>query len=510
MFSHFFCRQQSLLSDEQAKEVEQILSAAPTVGVAVAAVVATATSPTHIKNLIEEGKTQTPSPPAATATADKCQASDVSHHNAAIVVDNDNDDEGGEDEEEPEEDDDDEDSPDEQEYTLERIAEDTAEQESEQRDSYLFENVTTNQQHHHQGIVNRSDNHTVDVRHRSSSSIGASDDVDKYADDDDDIEDVDIVGIGATSEGINNTFTVSSENNSSKQETVAIVKTSSSSFSSSSSSCTTQYSQIRANDDDEPEWLRDVLEAPKRSLENLLISSIQSHNSGNNDKHSQQHSVEAVPSPPDTTSVTCSSSSSSIFAANDVVLVTTASKVETTYDEANDSTTIYIAAANQAEHQRYHTQQQQQQQQQHQSFECHDQESLLNRSFIQDSTANSTSTLHGHSTAESLHESIVSVESTQSDATFNNQTTTIDDSIISSKHNSTYSLNEPQSLNTTNTSVAPTELDESQYYIPEYPPVRSKEVYVESGVHYFEDGNFWMEVPGKFAHFLSGLEQTRF
>ncbi|GBP06506.1 Neurabin-2 [Eumeta japonica] len=37
---------------------------------------------------------------------------------------------------------------------------------------------------------------------------------------------------------------------------------------------------------------------------------------------------------------------------------------------------------------------------------------------------------------------------------------------------------------------------DSQYYIPEYPPVRSKEVYVESGVHYFEDGNFWMEVPG--------------
>ncbi|XP_058125042.1 uncharacterized protein LOC131266509 isoform X2 [Anopheles coustani] len=35
------------------------------------------------------------------------------------------------------------------------------------------------------------------------------------------------------------------------------------------------------------------------------------------------------------------------------------------------------------------------------------------------------------------------------------------------------------------------------FYIPEYPPVRCKEVYVNpDGVHFFEDGNFWMEVPG--------------
>lgn len=38
--------------------------------------------------------------------------------------------------------------------------------------------------------------------------------------------------------------------------------------------------------------------------------------------------------------------------------------------------------------------------------------------------------------------------------------------------------------------------DESQSYIPEYPPVKRKEVHVEGGVHYFEDGNFWMEIPG--------------
>uniref|UniRef100_A0A2M4CYY7 Neurabin-1 n=1 Tax=Anopheles darlingi TaxID=43151 RepID=A0A2M4CYY7_ANODA len=37
----------------------------------------------------------------------------------------------------------------------------------------------------------------------------------------------------------------------------------------------------------------------------------------------------------------------------------------------------------------------------------------------------------------------------------------------------------------------------SGFYIPEYPPVRCQEVYVNpDGVHFFEDGNFWMEVPG--------------
>lgn len=38
--------------------------------------------------------------------------------------------------------------------------------------------------------------------------------------------------------------------------------------------------------------------------------------------------------------------------------------------------------------------------------------------------------------------------------------------------------------------------DPDQFFIPEYPPVSPKEVYTDSGVHYFEDGNFWMEIPG--------------
>lgn len=38
--------------------------------------------------------------------------------------------------------------------------------------------------------------------------------------------------------------------------------------------------------------------------------------------------------------------------------------------------------------------------------------------------------------------------------------------------------------------------DPDQFFIPEYPPVSPKEVFAESGVHYFDDGNFWMEIPG--------------
>lgn len=37
--------------------------------------------------------------------------------------------------------------------------------------------------------------------------------------------------------------------------------------------------------------------------------------------------------------------------------------------------------------------------------------------------------------------------------------------------------------------------DPDQYFIPAYPPVSPKEVFAESGVHYYEDGNFWMEIP---------------
>lgn len=47
----------------------------------------------------------------------------------------------------------------------------------------------------------------------------------------------------------------------------------------------------------------------------------------------------------------------------------------------------------------------------------------------------------------------------------------------------------------TNTSEA-TINDPDVFFIPEYPPVSPKEVFVDGGIHYFEDGNFWMEIPG--------------
>lgn len=191
-------------------------------------------------------------------------------------------------------------------------------------------------------------------------------------------------------------------------------------------------------DDDEPEWLRDVLEAPNRSLENLLI------------RGTNSTSFDAT---------TC----------DDITV--TASKVEATYDEENNST-IFVQE-NSCTTLDYKDQTIEQLE------AASQQQQLLNQTFV---------------VQDSLNESIASVESTHSSTTVtesthnSHQTTTIDDSIISSKHNSSYSLAdaEPNSITA----------DDSQYYIPEYPPVRSKEVYVESGVHYFEDGNFWMEVPG--------------
>ncbi|KAH8274982.1 hypothetical protein KR018_005143 [Drosophila ironensis] len=308
-------RQQSLLSDEQAKEVEQILNAAPSVGVAVAAVVATATSPTSIKNLIED----LPGQPQSAANGEQ----DIQIAAVPAIVEEEEEEELEDEEEDLEEDD-----------------------------------------------------------HARAELNGDADG------DSEDEEAADIVGFApATTTGpLNATFTKA---DSTETETTT----------TTTPSTATNATATTRHDDDEPEWLRDVLEAPKRSLENLLITSATGAREEPENGYEAKHS---------------------------------------------DLNQTYVTGAG----------------------------------------------------GESLHESIVSVESTQSDATLN-QTTTIDDSIISSKHNSTYSLADAEpATNSTVLSTGVTELDDSQYYIPEYPPVRSKEVLVEAGVHYFEDGNFWMEVPG--------------
>ncbi|XP_065086434.1 uncharacterized protein Spn isoform X3 [Ochlerotatus camptorhynchus] len=59
------------------------------------------------------------------------------------------------------------------------------------------------------------------------------------------------------------------------------------------------------------------------------------------------------------------------------------------------------------------------------------------------------------------------------------------------------SKQEEQLTNDAEADVSADESNNSGFYIPEYPPVKSKEVFVnQDGVHFFEDGNFWMEVPG--------------
>ncbi|XP_017057765.1 uncharacterized protein LOC108099026 isoform X9 [Drosophila ficusphila] len=319
-------RQQSLLSDEQAKEVEQILNAAPSVGVAVAAVVATATSPTSIKNLIED----LPGQSSASNGSNGAREQDIQIAAVPAIV-----------EEEEDED---------------------AEEQDFQEDE-------------------EDDHARAEFEPNGGEADGDSDDV----------EAVDIVGFGHASSALSATF----------------VKADSTETETTTTTPSTATTATTRHDDDEPEWLRDVLEAPKRSLENLLITSATSGSRGG--AGGQREELEN-------------------------------------------------------------------------GYDLQEKHSDLNQTYV--------------TGGESLHESIVSVESTQSDATLN-QTTTIDDSIISSKHNSTYSLADAeQATNSTVLSTGVTELDDSQYYIPEYPPVRSKEVLVEAGVHYFEDGNFWMEVPG--------------
>lgn len=98
---------------------------------------------------------------------------------------------------------------------------------------------------------------------------------------------------------------------------------------------------------------------------------------------------------------------------------------------------------------------------------------------------------------ESMLDSIVSVESAPGSVTDSSvciSTTTIDDSITSSKPDANLESAAGSIVSLTGADNA--NLDPDQYYIPEYPPISQKEVLVDGGIHYFEDGNFWMEIPG--------------
>lgn len=98
------------------------------------------------------------------------------------------------------------------------------------------------------------------------------------------------------------------------------------------------------------------------------------------------------------------------------------------------------------------------------------------------------------SNATLQQDSLVSVESNQSandyTTTATTNTTTSDSINIQPRDGSIIS-------SATSLVEADESGDETHSLKMEYPPVASQEVFInEDGVHFFEDGNFWMEVPG--------------
>lgn len=104
-----------------------------------------------------------------------------------------------------------------------------------------------------------------------------------------------------------------------------------------------------------------------------------------------------------------------------------------------------------------------------------DDSNLLNQAIPPDSIVSLES-------IKSANESVATVNTTTSDS-FNlgsQMKSNRDDSIISSE-----------------TSLVEADASGDESFQMEYPPMASKEVFVnQDGVHFFEDGNFWMEVPG--------------
>lgn len=108
-----------------------------------------------------------------------------------------------------------------------------------------------------------------------------------------------------------------------------------------------------------------------------------------------------------------------------------------------------------------------------------DQSDLLNQNLV----AGDTSSM--------LQDSIVSVESNKSaNESIVTLNTTTSDSINLSK-------NRDGSVISSAASLIENDVSGDESLQMEYPPKPSKEVFVnQDGVHFFEDGNFWMEVPG--------------
>lgn len=93
-----------------------------------------------------------------------------------------------------------------------------------------------------------------------------------------------------------------------------------------------------------------------------------------------------------------------------------------------------------------------------------------------------------------VQDSIVSVESNQSaNESINTLNTTTSDSF----NPNILEENRDGSVISSVTSLAEGDVSGDDSLQMEYPPKASQEVFVnQDGVHFFEDGNFWMEVPG--------------
>ncbi|XP_058460498.1 uncharacterized protein LOC131436062 isoform X2 [Malaya genurostris] len=110
------------------------------------------------------------------------------------------------------------------------------------------------------------------------------------------------------------------------------------------------------------------------------------------------------------------------------------------------------------------------------------------------STSQYEETSLGNNTTDLLNQTILDSSSILQDsyvsADSSMPSVTTSDSLNLSKQ-------EEQQANDAEADVSGDESNNSGFFIPEYPPVKSKEVFVNpDGVHFYEDGNFWMEVPG--------------
>lgn len=112
--------------------------------------------------------------------------------------------------------------------------------------------------------------------------------------------------------------------------------------------------------------------------------------------------------------------------------------------------------------------------------------SILNGSNNEPNQADITAQLlESLASMESANESIVTTTTTSDSINLNKLEEARDGSVISSV------------TSLVDADVSGDESQQSYSLTMEYPPVKSKEVFInQDGVHFFEDGNFWMEVPG--------------